>query len=77
MRVWGKQASCCITGSGAWAAAARVLGTEARGCRPVSCAPPAGDMVVFMKDGSRLELLGLERAQELKKHMQSCITDAA
>jgi hypothetical protein len=34
-------------------------------------------MVVFMKDGSRLELLGLERAQELKKHMQSCITDAA
>ncbi|GBF94882.1 ribonuclease P [Raphidocelis subcapitata] len=32
-----------------------------------------GDMVVFLKDNSRLELIGLEKYAEIKSHIESCI----
>ncbi|KIZ04899.1 hypothetical protein MNEG_3056 [Monoraphidium neglectum] len=33
-----------------------------------------GDMVVFLKDKSRLELVGLERCEEIKRHIDSYIS---
>lgn len=36
-----------------------------------------GDAVVFLKDGSRLELTGLERYADIKRHIESCIYDDA
>ncbi len=34
-----------------------------------------GDCVIFLKDGSRLEMTGLEKYQDIKKHIMSCIYD--
>lgn len=34
-----------------------------------------GDCVIFLKDGSRLEITGLERHQDIKRHILSCIHD--
>lgn len=33
-----------------------------------------GDMVVFLKDGSRLELAGIDKFQEVKEYMQARLT---
>jgi hypothetical protein len=34
-----------------------------------------GDMVIFLKDGSRLELIGIEKFAEVKRHIESCMYD--
>lgn len=34
-----------------------------------------GDMVVFLKDGSRLELVGLERFDEIRDYIEGKIVD--
>jgi hypothetical protein len=34
-----------------------------------------GDMVIFTKDNSRLELIGLEKCADIKRHIESCIYD--
>eukprot|EP00877_Chromochloris_zofingiensis_P014006 jgi/Chrzof1/885/Cz01g32200.t1 len=34
-----------------------------------------GDMVVFLKDGSRLEIAGLEKYQDIRRHIESCMYD--
>ncbi|KAF6251580.1 hypothetical protein COO60DRAFT_1628877 [Scenedesmus sp. NREL 46B-D3] len=34
-----------------------------------------GDCVIFLKNGDRLEITGLERHQEIKRHIMSCIID--
>lgn len=33
-----------------------------------------GDMVIFLKDGGRLEIAGLERYKEIKEHIEKYIT---
>lgn len=43
--------------------------------------PPLGTLaapapqVVVLKDGSRLELLGVEKYDDIKRHIESCIYD--
>jgi hypothetical protein len=34
-----------------------------------------GDAVLFLKDGSRLEITGLERFRDIERHITSCIID--
>ena len=34
-----------------------------------------GDMVIFLKDGSRLELVGMQNWEDIKRHIESCIVD--
>jgi hypothetical protein len=34
-----------------------------------------GDMVIFLKDGNRLEITGLDTYADIKRHIQSCIYD--
>ena len=34
-----------------------------------------GDMVLFLTNGERLELTGLDDVDELKRHIESCIVD--
>lgn len=50
-----------------------------RNIKEIRTAPRAlglwGDCVIFLKDGSRLEITGLEKFQEIKRHILSCIVD--
>lgn len=50
---------------------------EYKQIKEVRTAPRAfgmwGDMVIFLKDGTRLEILGLERCQEIKNYMLGCM----
>eukprot|EP00775_Hariotina_reticulata_P012678 gene12678-12807_t len=50
-----------------------------RNIKEIRTAPRAfglwGDCVIFLKDGSRLEITGLERFQDIKKHILSCMYD--
>lgn len=41
-------------------------------CFPTSSA--WGDMVIYLKDGSRLEIVGLERFKELQLYIEGFIT---
>ncbi len=34
-----------------------------------------GDMVIFLKDGSRFELVGVDKFADIKRHIESCIID--
>jgi hypothetical protein len=34
-----------------------------------------GDMVIFLKDGARLEVTGLESFADVKRHIESCMYD--
>jgi hypothetical protein len=34
-----------------------------------------GDMVIFLKDGARLEVAGLESFADVKRHIESCMYD--
>lgn len=47
--------------------------------REIRSAPRAfglwGDMVVFLKDGARLELVGLENFAEIRNYIEGFITD--
>ncbi|KAF8067251.1 hypothetical protein HT031_002298 [Scenedesmus sp. PABB004] len=58
---------------------ARTTEVAYRNIAEVRTAPRAfglwGDCVIFLKDGSRLELTGLERYKDIERHIASCIID--
>lgn len=58
---------------------ARQVEVSYKNIREVRTAPRAfglwGDCVIFLKDGSRLEITGLENHNEVKRHILSCIYD--
>jgi hypothetical protein len=60
-------------------AAASQVQVSYKNIKEVRTAPRAfglwGDCVIFLKDGSRLEITGLERFQDIKQHILSCIYD--